>query len=193
VPWVNTMPRRGGFRRGSFTRRRRHNWQWVRQTANSTTIVVPPNIETIDLLSGFKAAYGFSVNLPDIVVWRVRLKISLRLQYPAVLASEENGGCLIGVYCDDTLLTAEPGDIQFPYAHKWMVWEQMYDTEQIVLSGIQPASSASFYLYKEFDIKTHRRLENINHSLLMDLQPNGNVNQLSGVSYSVVALLKIGR
>lgn len=192
MPYVPIMPRRGrGFRRGF--RRRRRNWQWVRQVANSTTVISPPSSNTFDLLSNWKSAFGFSVNLPDIVIWRVRLKVSIRVIFPATLASQEADGVIVTVYTqDNNLVSSFENPITSPYAQQFMLYDMLFSTEQAVQGGIVPVASGTGFMYREYDIKAHRRLANINHTLLMTVAPSGGLANVAGIAYQTSILMKVG-
>lgn len=184
--------RRGGFRRFA---RRRHNWQWVRQVGNNVTATTPPAFQTSDLLADFKSQFGFSVNFPDITIWRIRLKVSIKVTFPTTgFTNPESAGALVAVYCDNTSeVVSEAGPVTHPYEHKWMVYEMIYASEQVLYSGIASSTEAEGVLYREFDIKTRRRLENLNWSLFMDVQGSGQIATVNAYSWASVILLKIGR
>lgn len=192
MPYVPVMPRRGGFRRGF--RRRRRKWQWVRQTGNNTTVVVPPADEFIDLLADWKAQFGFTVNLPEITIWRVRFKISIRVTLPATLTSPENMGVCISMFTNDNTLTAAyPNPASSPYSQQFMLYDTLYISEQAVQGGHIFVGNDVATLYREYDVKARRRINNIQHTLLVGVSPVGSLVQSNGIAWQSSILLAIGR
>ena len=195
MPYVPVMPRgRRGFRRGF--RRSRGKWQWVRQTGNNTSSVFPPASNTIDLLADWKSQFGFTVNLPEITIWRVRLKISVRVLFPSTLTTVEADAVNVGVYVNDvdsTVLASYPNPISAPYAQQFMLYDTLYSSEGAVNGSIVPVANGQGFMYREYDIKARRRINNIKHSLILQYAPSGSLAQITGLGFQSVILLKIGR
>ena len=192
MPYFPVAPRsRRGFRRGF---RRRRKWQWVRQVGNNTTVITPPNDNTIDLLSDFKSQFGFTVNLPEITIWRVRLKVAIRVTFPATLSSQEADGVIVALFVNDNdIASSYPNPISAPYSQQFMLYDQLYSAEQAVMGGIVPVASGTGFMYREYDVKARRRLMNIKHTLLLKVAPSGGLANVQGVAFQQVTLLSIGR
>lgn len=181
------------FRRRFRTfRRRRHNWQWARFTSNDTTVVPGGQTYTEDLLATFKNEFGFSVNFPDIVIWRIKLKISVHVTFPATIANPEAYGALVGVFVDDPGFTLKVVSTA-PYMEKFMWYENMYYSEMVAGGAAVPVANGSGFIVRQFDIKAHRRMGNVEDSLLLQVAPVGLLTNLNGLSYNGSVLLKMGR
>src|SRR5258707_3289899 len=113
------MPR---FARRSFRRRPRQNWQWVRETANNSGSVVPPGNYTQDLLTSFRNVFGVSANWPDIVVWRIRIRVSVSITFPATIVNPEAFGMVVAVFVDDAAFSLKSPSVDF-YYEKFMLFE----------------------------------------------------------------------
>lgn len=186
------MPYRRRFGRG--IRRVRRNWQWARTTSNDTAIITLPGHYQEDLLASFKSEYGFSINLPDITIWRVRLRISVAIKWAAAPVNFETGGFIIGVFVDDPNFTIQ-GVETHPYMEKFMMYGATYYSEAIMQGGREPAAGVIDYFTKEYDIKARRRLGNIEDSLILQVGGTGAgaVVSLNGLSWTSSVLLSLGR
>lgn len=192
MPYFPVAPRSRGFRRGF--RRRRRKWQWVRQTGNNTVSVAPPNVSFQDLLLDWKNQFGFTVNLPEITIWRVRFKISIRITYPAAIATAEADGVNVAVFVNDVdIVNSYPNPISAPYSQQFMMYDTLYSSEQAVMGGIVPVASGTGFMYREYDIKARRRINNIKHSLIVGVAPSGGLATLAGFAWQTSILLAIGR
>lgn len=166
--------------------RRRGRFEWLRDTINNAS----PNatLNTIDLMANYKSHLGISVNLPEISIWRLRLKISITISQAAALAA--NDGVLVTVFTDgqnQTLLN----QLTNGYDERDMLYNMMYSSEYAFNTAVTGASS-ELILYKEFDIKTHRSLRSVDDTLFLQLAASGQT-QITGYSVSVVNLIKVGR
>ncbi len=181
-------------RRTGFRRRVRRNFQWARLTSNDVTVVVPPAFYQEDLLSSFKAAYGFSINFPDISIWRVRLRISVAIKWTAGVVNPETAGVIVGVFVDaPTVQTLASVGLQ-PYAEKYMYYHAHYYSEAIMGGGRVPAANiVDFYTFP-IDIKVKRRFANIDDTLVLQVAPTGAaVASLNGLSWTSSVLMSLGR
>lgn len=150
----------GGFRR------RRAKYMWVRSTEN---VVAPQPLSTIDLLGVWKQQMGITLNLPTLTIWRILLKISIRFDFTSIGA---NDGAMIALFVDDLedVLTANP--VVSPYDEKYLMWDQLYATEQFFMAGSTPTLNEPV-LYKQYDIRSHRKLPNLDDTLVLQIAATG--------------------
>jgi len=169
------------------------NWQWVRFSSNdAATVVLPAGNYLEDLLQSFKTAMGLTVNLPDITIWRILLKISITIKFPAAIANPEAYGALMVVFVDDKLFTFTVANTD-PYFERFLMYKAIYYSEAVMMGEAQPVASATGVITKDFDIKAHRRLENIEDTLLLQVSGLGGLTSLNGLAYSGSVLLRMGR
>lgn len=154
--------------------------------------MTPPGI-TIDLLDDWKTANNFSLNLPDIVIWRLHIKISIHytLSPTTVLA---NDGMFVAVFVDNILGSA---GLNFQttelYGESFMVWDKIYVSDFLASAG--NSSSSGTLLYASYDVKSRRKLMNQNETLLLNLSPTGNLTlgSTDAINLTMSCLLKLGR
>lgn len=101
-------------RRRTFVpfRRRRAKWMWAREVVHN---VGPANPNSSGLLNPWRANMGLVFNLPDIVIWRVHIKISISIHLSSATYNSD-AGVRIGMYVDDvvqTQLAAGPTSNQY--------------------------------------------------------------------------------
>jgi hypothetical protein len=158
--------------------------------SNDVAVVVPPAFYQEDLLTTFKAEFGFTVNFPDIVIWRIRLKLTLHLKYPAAITNEETYGALVGFFVDDAAFGLKSVGT-FPYAEKYMWYETIYNMEAVMSGAPVPVANGFGSLVHNFDIKTRRKLGNIEDTLIMQVAPVGGLASINGISWNASVLLKL--
>ena len=167
-------------RRVMSGRRRPVHFEWVHDTFNN---VAPAAVNLDDLLGNFKAQYAITANLPDIVIWRLHLKFSCA--FTATTGGSSNAGVLLTCFVDSTKQTIVNQGTN-PNDEHYLIYNQLYLTESLMQGPVV----SPFHLYKEFDVKSHRRLVNINDSLLLQTVQTG-VAVLTDYSVSVGILLKL--
>lgn len=183
--------RRPVVRRTAFRRRRRHNWQWVRSSENYPTVITPATFGTHDLLLTWRTQFGITLNLPDIVVWRILIRISIRVTFPTT-GFDEAQGALVALFVDDVNQSPVSAVIQ-PYSYRYLMWDTAYASEQFYQGSTAAISAGeNLVLYRNYDIKSHRRLQNMNDTLLLQVAPL-NTTQIEGIAFTQSTLLKIGR
>ena len=173
-------------------RRARHNLQWARFTSNDTGTVTPPAAYVEDLLLTWKTEYGFSVNLPDIVIWRVRFRISISIKFPASIVNPEAYGAVVGLYTD-TLGLTQLSVSAHPYFEKFMWYQTVYYSEAVMAGEAQPVANATGMIVKEFDVKARRRLGNVEDTLILNVGPTGGLASAQGLAFSGSVLMNLGR
>jgi len=144
----------------------------------------------LDLLSAWRAANNFSINLPDIVIWRIHIKISIHYTLsPATVLSGD--GMFVAVFCDSVLAAAGVNPVTRPYDESYLMWDKIYASDSMSNGANLQAANAT--LFKEYDIRSHRKLLNQADTLILNLIPEGNVTISSTDSYDIVAsvLLKL--
>lgn len=178
----------------TFVRRTRPkiNWQWARETSNDVVIITPPSYYLEDLLASFKSAYGFNINFPDIVIWRIHLRISVTVRFPASIVNPEAYGVLVTVYPEDMNFIQENA-VTHPYMERFMYYKTLYYSEAVLGGEAQPVANSNGTLFHEFDIKAHRRLANLEDTLILQVAPTGGLASLQGLSWSSSVLLKMGK
>ncbi len=147
--------------------RRKPRWQWVRENVNNAS----PNatLNTIDLLSNWRTHAGITVNLPEITIWRIHLKISVTISIAAAVAA--NDAILNTVFVDGmnaTILNQSTNTYDQPD----MLFDHMYLTEYTMLTG-NTGMAGEIGLYKTYDIKSHRKLQSVDDTLYLQLATTG--------------------
>jgi hypothetical protein len=166
--------------------RRTTHWQWIRETVNNAT----PNgaINNVDLLSGFKAHAGITINLPEIVIWRIRLQISIKVTVtnPTV----PNDGVLATVFVDGTNQTLL-NQVSNAMDEKDMIYDFLYVYETVANTD-NVIATATAALYRNMDIRVHRKLSAIDSTLFLQLASSGTA-VINLYSYSSAILVRLGR
>lgn len=166
--------------------RRPHRWIWVRETTNNAS--PSATLNNLDFLSAWRTHTGISVNLPEITVWRFKLKISIRVTLAA--AVQPNDGVLLTTFVDSTSQTLS-SQLTNPFDQPDMIYEFMYCNETTKMSGLGAAAASAMPLYVSRDIRARRKLRSIDDSLQGQLAASGQA-QITHYSYSSAILLKLG-
>ena len=178
------MMRRRGFARGrTFVPRKRH-WLWIRQNFNSTSAIPTAEFSQLDLLGDYRFTAGIDLNLPEFTIWRLRVKVSVHITVAPATTYTSSDGVIIAAYCDDK---NDPGTHPSvsKYEEKFLIWDVMYAFNAIAsgTNGGLLDGTKSVAIYKEYDVKSHRRLDNIGDSLIFQIAPVG--LQTSVLDYSI--------
>ena len=167
------------FRRRTFVprpigARRRAHYLWIREQFNNVTPIATASFQTDDLLAGYRATAGIDLNLPEFTIWRVKLKVSVRISVAPATTYTAADGALVTLYVDDK---TDPGTfpVTSPYDEKYMLYDILYASQAIMMgaNGGLEDGTKSILLFREFDVKTHRRLENLNSTLQLQICPTG--------------------
>ena len=166
--FVRRTPRR------TFVRRKRR-WQWIRSTENSVTPISTSNFAQHDLLLNYRTLAGIDLNLPEFTIWRVLIKISIRISVAPAAAFVSNDGAQFAVFVDD-MSDVGSNPVVSPYDEKYMLWDAIYAYEAFMQGGVNTTQETQgpLALFKSYDIKTHRKIENLKESLLFQIAPTGN-------------------
>lgn len=183
---VVNYPRRTFVRRGFRGVRRRRKFLWVRETISSGS--PSATINNFDLLANYKSDMGINLNLPDIVIWRLIIKISIRFTLsPNVIQASD--GFLLSIFVDDSQVFPT-NTLLSPYGEQYMMWDQIY-TASIFQQGESVVNTTNnWFLYREYDIKTHRKLKDFKDTLIMQLVSTGNAVPAE-LSFTHSCLLKL--
>src|SRR6266576_3548833 len=157
----------------SFARPRK-KWMWVRETFNNIGPQQAPIPNMGDLLATFKTQMGINFNLPDIVIWRLLIKIAVKISFVPAVATASSG----------VLISA------FVFDEKYLSWEMLYAAQSYAQGGQIPTALTDVFLYKELDIRAHRKISNLNETLWFTLSASGDANILQ-YSYTYSLLLKL--
>ena len=179
------MPFRRRFSRAMIMPRRPHRWLWAAFQINN---VAPNGLGTAnndDLLASFRTAFGATINFPDIVIWRIHIKFTARI---SIVNGQANNGLLVASWVDNVDQSIVVASTK-PYAQQFLAFEQMYVSEVQFNAG---GTSGSFSLYKNFDIKSHRKLRSPDDTLWWQSTMTGAAGN-TYTDYSMVGrvLLKI--
>ena len=187
------MINRRRFSRARTIVPRRRHWLWIRQNFNSTAAILPSAFNQLDLLGSYRAAAGVDLNLPEFTIWRFRIKVSIRFNVAPATSYVSNDGVLIAAFCDDK---NDPGSHPATsiYEEKFLIWHVIYAFEAIAqgANGGSLDGANSIALYHDFDVKSHRRLDNIGDSLIFQIAPvglDGNVLDYS-IQTTILGLLR---
>jgi hypothetical protein len=165
------------------TRRRAH-YLWIRQQFDNVTPIPTAAFDTNDLLAGYRATAGIDLNLPEFTIWRVRLKVSVRISVAPATTYTSSDGAIVALYVDDKT-DSGTNPVTSPYDEKYMVYDILYASQSIQNGGNGGLENGanSILMFREFDVKTHRRLENLASTLQLQIAPTG--LQTSILDYSI--------
>lgn len=175
------------YRRRTFRRsvRRRNRWKWIRNTVNNAA--PSGSLNSIDLLSNFKTHAGITIVLPELVIWRIRLRLAITVTITGGVTSS-NDGVLVTSFVDGAnqailsqLLNSDD--------EQDLVYAFLYTYKTIAASDDNVTTTA-VSLYEEFDIKAHRKLKSIDDTLFLQLAASGNA-VITNYSYSTSILCKL--
>lgn len=167
--------------------RRRGRFEWLRDTFNNAA--PSATLNTIDLMANYKTKLGVNVNLPEISIWRLRLKISITIGITGGHASS-NDGVLCTVFVDGQDQTVL-NQLTHSYDQRDMLYDFQYAYDTLK-SADNNTTTTTVVLYKDYDIKTHRSLRSVDDTLFLQLAASGNAT-INDYSVSVVNLIKVGR
>lgn len=159
------------------------------------TIETSPNFYQEDLLSSFKSAYGFSINFPDITIWKVIIKISVAIKWAASVPNTEAAGVIVSLFVDDPVSQTLASAGTHPYMERYMYWRAHYYNEAVMMGErAAAANNVDYLVLPEIVTKTRRRFSNIEDTLLLQVAPFGSaIASLNGLSWSSDVLLSLGK
>ena len=188
------MQRRFSSRRPMLVQRRKPHWLWVRANTNDPTSIPVTTHRTFDLLANYRTLAGIDLNLPEFTIWRVRIKVNVKFNLAIAQPTfEPSDGILVAMYVDD-MADNGTNPVVSVYHEHYLIYEEIfaYKMLQEGANGGQltpQVATAAIPLYREFDVKSHRRITNIGETLQLQLAAFGNgVIQTSALSYSILVL-----
>ena len=182
------MQRRTFVRRRGF-RRRTHSYLWVREAFDQLTPVHQPTPNLNDLLETFRTQAGVTLNLPAFTIWRVLIKVSIHISLQNPAASD---GVHFALFVDDKEVSPTINALVRPFAKQYMMWDQLYASEVVAQSSITTAPVNVPVLYRAYDIKTHRKLENIEQTLWASFVETGAASIIDySLTYSILLRHKV--
>lgn len=171
-------------RRSSIMPRRKRKWIWIRESVNDPA-PASGTLSTTDLLSTFRTHGGITINLPELTIWRIKLRISITISLAATV--NENDGVLATVFVD-SLNQTMLNQLTNPFDEKDMIYSMMYATKTLSQStGNSTGAQTNVCLYEEYDIKARRRLRAIDDTLWLQFASSGQAS-VTGWSYSAAIL-----
>src|SRR5262249_21774092 len=129
---------------------------------------------------------GMSINLPGFTIWRLHFKFSCRI---TIVTPQANNGVLLTAFVDSTTQTIT-NQGTFPMDERLLLHEQLYVNETIVQNGQGAGAAAVVPLYGSFDVRSHRKIENLQNSLILQNAVTGAATILD-YSWTMSALIKL--
>ncbi len=152
------------------------------------TPVNQPNSDTYDLLANYRTVAGITLNIPEFTIWRIRIRISCQFGLSPTTAVANNA-VLHAIFVEQNVAAALPNPVTAPYNERYLMYDNYYLAENEIAGNITVAAPTTNVLasFRTYDIKAHRRLDNLNDTLWLTLTPQGNVASLtSSVTYSIL-------
>lgn len=179
------------FRRRRFvSRRRTHRWMWVRDNKDYTSFTVPGYI---DLMSDWRNKFGITINLPELTLWRFRLRLSITGTISVAGSPYAADSCFVSSYVASlTEAQALASNTDF-YSQHFLIYDRMYSNAGYAESpNVAITTTTSQVLYREWDIKSHRRYEKLDDTHILEIETGGNF-VITTLSYNLIALYKLPR
>lgn len=158
--------RRGYARRYLMPRRPRRPGAWIHQVANNAS---PSAQNNVDLLSSLRSALGVSVNLPEIRIWRIKLRVSIRFSITTLAASQ---GALVAVFVDSKNQTVLDM-VANPFDQHFTIYDMNYASRQEMEAGTQGTNG--FAVTRSYNTRCRARLRNLTDTLFMQINYQGGV------------------
>jgi len=172
-------------------------YQWVRSSENSLAIVHQPGATLFDLLKTWRVANNITLQLPDLVIWRIHIRVTIRFNL-TVAAIQASQGAHIAIYCDDAVLAAQATTYTAflePYSRKFLMWDMIEtaDNEQGGgFTNVTLNTSNNFLLSRPYDIRSHRKLQNQEETLLLSVTEVGQI-AIQEIAFTQSTLLRLPR
>ena len=162
------MVGRSRFRRpfAISTIRKKPTYQWIRNFVEQTVPVANPYL--LDLLADYRTTASLGMNLPEFTIWRLRIKISIRFTITAI---SSNTGFFIAIYNENFQVPLTFTPRTSPYLEKYYMWDFRSIETQVQEAGTTATPGLNF----EYDIKSHRKLQNIFETMFLSIEGLGNV------------------
>jgi len=175
---------RSRFRRpfAISTTRKRPRYLWVRNFVEQANPANNPYV--LDLLADYRTQASLGLNLPEFTIWRLHIKVYIRF---TISAFSSNSGFFYAIYNDNFAipLTFTPRTQQ--YSERYYMWDFKSVEEQL----IEAANTTVPGLMFSYDIKSHRKLQNINETMFQSIESVGNVSGVQEVTTVYSMLLRM--
>ena len=168
--------------------RRKAKYVWIRGVNNNVQAVTQPAFQLYDLMSEYRTLAGVTLNIPEFTLWRLRIRVSISFGL-SPLTFTANSGAHIAMFVDDLDFPTSVNPVAHPFNEQFLMWDEYFVSEQVVNSPVaNPPTAANLFAgYRQYDIKSHRRLRNLNDTVLLTISPTGNVEQLtSSIVFSML-------
>jgi|SRR5258707_635224 len=156
--------------------RRKARYLWVRSFENNVAPVQGPSVNSNDLLAVYKQTQfaGGNFNFPDIVIWRIHIRISIHWRF-SVAAATANTGSNISMFVDSRLQTLL-NPVTQPYDERYLMWYEAFaaDAAEGTLALGTIDTTSDHLLVKEFDVKSHRKINTPDETLWLTIVGTGN-------------------
>jgi hypothetical protein len=183
------MPYRTRYPRRPFSvMRKRSRYQWVRDLVNVASVTSPLNI---DLMSDWRSNMNLTLLLPDIVIWRFRIRLSITGKIAVASSAKASNGVEVSSYVN--ALDSTPVVLSnAKYEQQFLIFDQIYCSEMFSQSAnnFNAVTTNEIYLFKDYEIKSHRKFPNQNDTLWLHI---GNVGDfvMDQVNYTMRLLIKL--
>lgn len=166
-------------RRFYASTRKRARWVWTRHV-EQLTIATPTNV---DLLNYYKTVAGISIILPEITIWRIHLKVSIKITLSSAMVAAD--GALVSVFVDSQT-QAQLNSFSDPLAQQHMLYHWLPASHVPAEGGGNTAGT--YFLEHEFDIKAHRKIAKPEDTLFLQIAGTGGSTTVSDaeIAYSVL-------
>ena len=158
---------------------------WIRETTN----LAAPNavFNNIDLMQAWRLHQGgITINLPEITILRVKLRLSIRVTIAA--AMNANDGILSTLFVDGISQVALNQFAQ-PFDQRDMRYEQDFLSHVPAEGGGNAAGT--YFVERDFDIKARRKLQSVDDTLWLQCSATGQ-SVIQQLSYSHATLVRLG-
>lgn len=167
-----------------FRKKRRVNWVWYHQVFNNAS--PSATLNTIDLLTNWRAQMGITIALPDITIWRVRIRISVIVTAAAAVVSQD--GFLTTLFVDSQN-QAQLNYTASNLSQHFMWYQAQYLTQALEMDAASGVLG-TYGQYEEIDCKAHRRMEKNDDTLFLQIVAMGGAS-IANLAYQQSTLLRI--
>jgi len=134
-----------------------------------------PAQNLIDLLAVWRTTGGILWELPDLVIWRIHIKISINWKF-SVANAAANTGVFYALFVDSINQVMLESSTH-PYDEQYLMWSNMFVSEFMSQGGISGTvdTTNQHNMYKYVDVRSHRKLKNQLETLYLSLTGTGNM------------------
>jgi hypothetical protein len=151
----------------------------------------------MDLLATWRLANNFTLQLPDLTIWRIHIRVTIRFNFASTTVQAAQGAH-VSIYCDDRneriQATTYTGFLN-PYSNNFLMWDQMYTADLMQGAGDQVFTlntTQNYTMTRSYDVKSHRRLRNQEETLWLDVSEIGTIS-INEISFQQSTLLRLPR